>query len=58
MEQQQKLNFDNKQTSAHKPNLDQDQNQLLIELMGKIVLHVFHAQQRQTNGQSHNSHQD
>lgn len=58
MEQQQKLNFNDDQSTAHKINLDEDRHQLLVELMGNIVFHVFHAQQRQSDGQPQESHQD
>lgn len=58
MEHQQKFNFSDDQSPAQQHNIDEDQLQRLIEMMGNIIFHVFHAQQRETDEQSYKSHQD
>ena len=58
MPHQKTFDFNEKQNPSRPLDLDDEQHQLLIELMGEMVIHVFHALRIETNEHTQESNKD
>lgn len=58
MRDQKTFDFNDKQNPSRPLDLDDEQHQLLIELMGEMVIHIFHALRIETNEYTQENNKD
>lgn len=55
---QQHFDFFDDEPASHQVKLDEKQRQLLLELMGSLVFHVFESQDKNTDEPSRENRKD
>lgn len=55
---QRHFDFIDGESTSHHVKLDKKQRQLLLELMGSLVFHVFESQEKNTDEKSRENRQD
>ena len=58
MQRQRSFDFNDSQNRSHPLDLDDEQHQLLIEMMGEMVFHIFHALRIETNEHTQETNKD
>lgn len=58
MRHQQTFDFNDKQNPSRPVDLDAEQHRLLIELMGEMVFHIYHALRKESHEHSQESTED